>query len=239
MKPEVICHIMSSVDGRLLPSRWTEPFDGTDPGILFKEYADICTQLGTDAWMFGKGTVKEVFPGKFTSRKTTRFQSEKIYIGHRDTPRLFITVDPDADILYTSNKLRGDNIVTVLGQNASDDYLSMLEEKGISYIVVTDSTALRKVMDILYDRFGVRKISLQGGGIVNGAMLAKGLIDELSLVIYPGIDGLTTAPSIFEYLGAADEHPALGQSLELRSVEMRRNGIVWLRYRFHHKVYFR
>lgn len=32
---------MSSVDGRLLPSRWTLPFDGTASSGLFKEYAEI------------------------------------------------------------------------------------------------------------------------------------------------------------------------------------------------------
>lgn len=88
-------------------------------------------------------------------------------------------------------------------------------------------------MEVLYERFGVRRISLQGGGIINGAMLAAGLLDELSLVVYSGIDGFTTAPSIFEYLGAADENPAEGQSLELLNVEVQPHGIVWLRYRFH------
>lgn len=87
---------------------------------------------------------------------------------------------------------------------------------------------------LLHKHFGVRRISLQGGGIINGAMLAAGLIDQLSLVVYPGIYGLTTAPSIFEYLGASDEHPTTGQSLELLSAEPRGNGIVWLRYKFHH-----
>lgn len=78
-------------------------------------------------------------------------------------------------------------------------------------------------------------ISLQGGGIINGAMLAAGLISGLSLVIYPGIDGQASAPSIFEYIGAADERPAAGQSLELLSSETASNGIVWVRYRFHRK----
>ena len=62
MKPKVICHIMSSVDGRLLPGRWTQPFDGTNPAELFGEYAAIGRSLGTDAWMFGKATTAEVFP---------------------------------------------------------------------------------------------------------------------------------------------------------------------------------
>lgn len=233
MKPQIICHIMSSVDGRLLPSRWTHPFDGTDAGKLFAEYAAIGRLLDTDAWMFGKATAREAFPYKFMPKTANHPDAGKIHIGNRDSSKLFITVDPDADIFYTSDRLRGDNIVTILGINATDDYLLMLEEKGISYIVLSDATALGEAMEILFNKFGVRKISLQGGGIIDGAMLAAGLLDELSLVIYPGIDGLATAPSIFEYLGTSDERPADGQSLELLSAETRQYGIVWLRYRFH------
>lgn len=66
-------------------------------------------------------------------------------------------------------------------------------------------------------------------------MLAAGLISGLSLVIYPGIDGQASDLSIFEYLGATDERPAAGQSLELLASETPGNGIVWLRYRFHKK----
>lgn len=233
MKPEVICHIMSSVDGRLLPSRWTPPFDGTEPSKLFKQYAAAAQQLGADAWMFGKATAREVLPYKFMPKSESHPAAGKIHTGNRNSSRLFITVDPDADIFYTSDKLRGDNIAVILGTNATADYLDMLEQKGISYIVLADPTDLAAAMTAMHDNFGVQRISLQGGGIINGAMLAAGLIDELSLVIYPGIDGLTTAPSIFEYLGAADEHPASGQSLELLSSETLAHGIVWLRYRFH------
>ena len=54
---------MSSVDGRLLPGRWTPPFDGTSPSELFKEYAAIGKSLDTDAWMFGKATTRELHRG--------------------------------------------------------------------------------------------------------------------------------------------------------------------------------
>lgn len=224
---------MSSVDGRLLPERWTPPFDGTAPAELFKEYAAISMELGADAWMFGKATTNEFFPCKFMPKSTEHPMPGVIHIGNRSSSRLFITVDPDADIYYTSDTLRGDNIVTILGTNATNDYLEMLQEKGISYIVLADATNLRGAMEILHDKFNIHSISLQGGGIINGAMLAEGLIDELSLVIYPGIDGLTTTPSIFEFLGASDELPASGQALELISVKKMNHGVVWLRYRFH------
>lgn len=223
---------MSSVDGRLLPSRWTQPY-GTEAAGLFKEYAALGKSLGTDAWMFGKATASEAFPGRFIPKTEARPQAGKIHVGQRDSARLFITVDPDADILYTSGTFRGDNMVVILGVNATVDYLAMLEEKGISYVVLADPENLAEAMTVLYDKFGVRKISLQGGGIINGAMLAAGLISELSLVIYPGIDGLAAAPSVFEYIGAPAARPAEGQSLELIASQALDNGIVWLRYRFH------
>ena len=233
MLPKVICHIMSSVDGRLLPGRWTAPFDGTNPSELFKEYAAIGKSLDTDAWMFGKATTREAFPYKFMPKSEPIGKSGKVFVGNRTSSRLFITIDPDADIFFTSDRLRGDNILVVLGINASTDYLSALEEKGISYLVVDDVCNLRNVLTLVKHYFNVEIISLQGGGIIDGAMLAQCLIDELSLVIYPGIDGLSTAPSIFEYIGQPDNLPAKGQALQLISVEQKPHGIVWIRYKFH------
>lgn len=224
---------MSSVDGRLLPGRWTAPFDGTNPSELFKEYAAIGKRLKADAWMFGKATTREAFPYKYMSKGDPIGKGGKLFIGKRVSPRLFITIDPDADIFFTSDRLRGDNILTILGKNVTADYLENLEEKGISYLVVDDVRNLSKVFTLVKHYFNVNTISLQGGGIIDGAMLAQGLINELSLVIYPGIDGLTTAPSIFEYLGHSEERPAEGQALELLSVEQMPHGIVWLRYKFH------
>ncbi len=224
---------MSSVDGRLLPGRWTAPFDGTKSSELFKEYAAIGKNLGADAWMFGKATTREAFPYKFMPKGEPTDKAGVVYKATRTSSRLFITIDPEADIFFTHNQLRGDNILTVLGKNATIDYLAYLELKGISYIVVDDIRDLRNILTLIKRHFNVKTISLQGGGIIDGAMLAQGLINELSLVIYPGIDGLSTAPSIFEYLGHSEERPAQGQALELISMEQKPHGIVRLRYKFH------
>ena len=86
-------------------------------------------------------------------------------------------------------------------------------------------------MKALVETFGVETLSLQGGGIIDGAFLQAGLIDELSLVIYPGIDGSKDSTSIFHYIGKGN--PSQGQSLELLSVQEIGNGVLWLRYKFH------
>lgn len=90
-----------------------------------------------------------------------------------------------------------------------------------------------RLLGALAADFGMTRVLVEGGGTINGAFLKAGVIDELSLMLYPGIDGLAGVPSIFEYQGAADEKPAEGQSMELVAVETLPDGIVWLRYRFH------
>lgn len=52
---------MSSVDGRLIDGRWTAPYEA-EHGDLLKVYAAIGHELNTDAWMFGKNTIRAIFP---------------------------------------------------------------------------------------------------------------------------------------------------------------------------------
>lgn len=45
MKPYVICHMMSSVDGRILPGRWHPQVE--ERGV----YERLHNELGCDAWL--------------------------------------------------------------------------------------------------------------------------------------------------------------------------------------------
>lgn len=225
---------MSSVDGRLLNERWTEPYDGTPASALLQVYSSIGRELGTDAWMFGKNTLRAIFPYKWSiNGHTVPSDYPAVFIGERHSERMFIVADPEADIYFTSSVLRGDNILVIVGWNATEEYLTHLREKRISYLIVSDASNLREGLEAIGREFGIRCISVQGGGILNGALLADGLVDELSLVIYPGIDGLTGIPSIFEYVGGKTSQPAGGQSLQLLSASQREHGVIWLQYRFH------
>lgn len=225
---------MSSVDGRLLNDRWTEPFDGTPASDLFQVYAAIGRELGTDAWMFGKNTLRAAFPYKWgIDGHAVSSDSPTVFVGERRSERMFIAADPEADIFFTSSSLRGDNILVIVGRNATEEYLAHLREKRISYVIVEDAADLRTGLEVVGREFGIRSVSVQGGGILNGALLADGLFDELSLVIYPGIDGLSGVPSIFEYIGGVTDRPAAGQCLQLLSASEREHGVMWLRYKFH------
>lgn len=225
---------MSSVDGRLLDERWTASFDGTSKAELLKMYAIIGRGLNTDAWMFGKNTVKAFFPKKFDEAEhIITDETPYVYISERHSERMFIVADPEGDIRFTSSTLRGDNILVILGLNVTEEYLAFLRETQISYIIVDDATNLQTGFEAVAREFGIRSVSVQGGGILNGSLLNEGLIDELSLVVYPGIDGLAGVPSVFEYIGDETDYPGEGQRLQLLSIEQREHGIVWIRYEFH------
>lgn len=224
---------MGSVDGRLLTDRWTEPWQGESKGELMGRYAAAGRQLNTDAWMFGKNTLREgYFPQRFQPAALAPAARPVPFVARRSSARLFVVADPEADILYESSEVRGDNMAVILPETAPADYLAYLENRNISYLFAgPDGKDLRAAMRTLAETFGVRSLSLQGGGIIDGAFLQAGLIDELSLVVYPGIDGTAASTSIFHYVGLGN--PAQGQSLELLSVQTLGSGVVWLRYRFH------
>lgn len=85
----------------------------------------------------------------------------------------------------------------------------------------------------LEEDFDAKNMLLEGGAIINGNLLKMGLVDELSLIIYPGIDGKSDHPSIIE-CQCGEESPMEASKLELKSCETVGSGFVWIRYAIHH-----
>lgn len=235
MRPNIICHMMSSVDGRLDCDRYTEHYSGKCFEEVSKVYFDISNKFNAQAIMIGRKTIqKHYFPQTFIHSTQTSAISFDTYIGKLDSARYTIVTDPKGKIKYNDDQADGENIITILGESVSQEYLDHLQEKGISYLFAGENgDKMELALEILRIEFGIEKIILEGGGVLNGTFLKAGLIDELSLLIYPGIDGLNGMTTIFEYFGKENEEPAKGQHLELTSCEKLKDGIVWLRYKFH------
>lgn len=122
---------MSSVDGRLIDGRWTAPYEA-ERGELLEVYAAIGRELNTDAWMFGKNTVRAIFPDKFeTVGHTIMSDTPTVFVGECHSGRMFIVADPEGDIMFSSATLRGDNILIILGRNVTEEYLTHLREMRI------------------------------------------------------------------------------------------------------------
>ena len=50
----------------------------------------------------------------------------------------------------------------------------------------------------LKELFGIRTLLICGGGLINGTFLQQGMLDELSLLLSPAVDGEVGSPSVFE-----------------------------------------
>jgi riboflavin-specific deaminase-like protein len=75
----------------------------------------------------------------------------------------------------------------------------------------------------LRSRWGVKRLLCEGGGELNAALFAAGVVDELHLTICPLVVGGRTAPTIADGLGAV----RLADAAQLELVSRRRVGDEW------------
>ncbi len=149
------------------------------------------------------------------------------FVARADAPGYAIAIDPSGKLRWESGAIDEDHAVTVLTQRVPDRSLTFLRERGVSYLFGgRDRIDVPAVLRKLCERFGIRRLLLEGGGKINGSFLATGCIDELSLLVAPIADGRVGTPTLFDAPAAA---PAV--RLQLASAQRRPGGLVWLRYR--------
>jgi riboflavin biosynthesis pyrimidine reductase len=86
---------------------------------------------------------------------------------------------------------------------------------------------LAKVVQTLARELGVKKLIVEGGSHVSGAFVNAGLVDEVSVLVLPLVDGRSAHPSSFEVAMDKWHAPAY---LKLTSVEKTEHDAIWLRY---------
>ena len=117
-----------------------------------------------------------------------------------------------------------------MSTKVTKEYLAYLDSLHIPWIVCVEKHIdLHKAVKILYTEFGVERMAVVGGGTINAAFLNAGLLDEVSILLGPGIDGRKGMTSTFDGL-PLDTEPV---NLKLLSVQPNNNGSVWLRYALH------
>jgi riboflavin biosynthesis pyrimidine reductase len=226
MKPHVICHMVSSLDGRILSSRWRPK--GANSAGLFERLHD---QLKGDAWLVGRVTGQEFAKGEAYPQRTDESYPRDPWLVCRDADAYGIVLDGHGKIAWGRSDIGGDPIVVVLTERVSHAHLAGLRADGVSYIFAgKQEIDLGLALEILNRELGIERLLLEGGGTANGAFLRAGLVDEISLAILPAVDGATGAPSVFD---SSAEHPGMPApigSMTLQSSEVLDGGAVWLRY---------
>jgi len=227
MKPRVICHMVTSIDGRTRRSRWRP--EGSD-GNLFEVLHD---KIGCDAWLVGRVTGYE-----FSRRKDQVYPphsgapiAREHFIARRGAAAYGVVLDTRGTLVWGRADIGGDPIVVVLSEQASDAHLAGLRAEGHSYIFAGKQTLdLALALEILNRELGIKRLLLEGGGTANGGFLRAGLVDEISIAIQPVVDGGKGVSASFDAPADAPFMPAPLTSMTLKSCETLDSGAVWLRY---------
>lgn len=222
MKPYVICHMLSSLDGKIDPHSLREI-------ARSNEYESIGAMFSADAWICGRETMQQHFAEKnpFVSLSHKPAGPQPVFVARR-AESYAISIDTHGKLCWSSDEIAGDHLICIISEQAPEDYLAMLKQKGISYIVAGQSTIdLAQAVSLLDRYFGIGTLLLEGGGHINGAFLEANLVDEISLLIVPGVDGRHDVPSVFDGI-PTDNDTAF--PLELKSVERRDKDTLWIRY---------
>jgi riboflavin biosynthesis pyrimidine reductase len=198
-KPLVICHMLGSLDGGLHPSRW----------------------------LVGRITMAEM---------SKAAAHPPAHVGKVDRPYHFaagsggsyaISIDPSGKLHFAKADIGGDHAVVVLGREVPDQHLAELAADGVSYIVAGETQPdLAGVLDVLGRELKIRRLLLEGGAAINGAFLAAGLVDEISLLIAPALDGRMKTQHFVEIEGNGLPDTV---ELSLTSCEKQEHGLVHLR----------
>lgn len=222
MTPQIIVHMSTTIDGRI--------------------DCPVVAQLGSDEYYKALASFEP--SSKLTGRVTAALECPAV-IGENpesavtellpaqyhkaiDNDVYEIIVDTHGHLEWGCNNVDGKPVLVIMSENTSAATLNKLKEKGISYIVTGKGHInLSDAMQTLYVSFGVKRIAVVGGGYICGGFLAAGLVDEVSLVIVPGIDGRKGETSVFDGIVKSDNTP---YRFRLKSVDKIGNDTVWLRY---------
>jgi riboflavin biosynthesis pyrimidine reductase len=226
-RPYVICHMLVSLDGRIHPSRWTSSPDGAR-GDWSRLYEQVHETLNGDAWLVGRVTMAEMSKAEPHPPATVGKVARPHHFVRRDAGSYAVALDRGAKLHFDRPDIGGDPVVVLLGHDVPDRHLAELAADGVSYIVAQDEAMdVAALLAALKTELGIERLLVEGGGHVNGSLLAAGLVDEISLLVAPAIDGGDGVTGAFDF-GPGGLGGKTG--LKMMSVAPMAHGIVHLRY---------
>jgi len=214
--------MLSSIDGRI-DGVSLRDFMGSN------DYEITGLKLKGDAWACGRTTMQLHFADRkpFKSKSRKPAGPRPVHVAHR-AKSYAVSIDTLGKLRWSRNDIGGDHLICVVSELAPEDYLAELQKRGISYIVAgKTSVDLARGVKLLGKHFGIKTLLLEGGGNINGGFLDADLVDEVSLLLAPGIDGRHQIPTVFDGVNPRSKRAV---PLKLKSVQQRKNGILWIRY---------
>ena len=192
-RPYIICHMVTSLDGKVTGNFLSTPQCSTACEI----YYDINRNLKSNGFICGRVTMEGSFTGGYypdLSEYAPCVNPKEDFITDELSEFYAVAFDPKGKLGWKSAKIidpdgdpgyDGAQIIEVLTEQADERYLSYLKSINIPYIIagkteIDVETALLKLKNI-----GCETLLLEGGSVINGYFQRAEVIDEISLVVAP------------------------------------------------------
>lgn len=214
--------MVASLDGRIITKRW-----GEKPNT--SAYETTAATFGAQAWLCGRVTMEKDFTQGLKPELTPGAAppDRRDFVADAAATSFAVAIDAHGKLGWAAAAIDDDHLISVLSEQVSDEYLAYLRRLGVSYIFGgARELDFALVLTKLGELFPIQTILLEGGGHLNGSLLKAGLIDELSLLHYPVLDGAASSAAVFEQ----GEQPGPPAQLRLRHVAQLPGDVVWLRY---------
>src|SRR5437868_1000394 len=131
-RPRVICHMMSSIDGRIISANWGE----RERIKKFSAIYERCHEsFDSQAWMVGRVTMEKDFTRGVKPECTNSASiAREPYVGNNSATSFAIAVDGKGRLGWNENEIGGDHVIEILCEAVSDEYLQYLQQQRISYV---------------------------------------------------------------------------------------------------------
>lgn len=215
--------MMCSLDGRIDCDMTEQIEDGT-------EYYTALASFNCPSQLMGRVTVQLHYasPEPFAAPAHSEpVGHEGVYVA-RQAEGYSVVLDSCGQLCYAESEIEGLPLLVAVAEDCSRAYLDYLESQGISWVATGRGRVdLARLVELLWSRFGVERLAVVGGGHVCGAFLSAGLVNEISVMVAPGVDGRSGMATVFDGISNPQAPPV---RLKLLSVERVGRGTVWLRY---------
>ena len=230
-KPYIVCHMKMSIDGRI-DCAMTEKIQGVT------EYYETLEALEAPSTLSGRNTAELEMAEEGFFKSVSDLPYGKIgFSKNMDAKCYEIITDTHGKLLWADDRHDEKPMLIITSEQVSQEYLDYLDHKKISWISQEyldyldhkkiswiacgeESIDLTKAMEIQYNEFGVKRLAIVGGVTINGAFLVAGLLDEVSLLVGPAIDGRAGMTAVFDGI-SADHEPF---DLRFKSVKTYEDG---------------
>lgn len=231
-RPYVVCHVLSSIDGRISGSL----FSAAETMQANTVYGDIRRQYDIPAVMNGTVTSAQIYADGYVDvlPEAEGPVTHEDYVAKTDLDRLVVCTDPQGTLKWHRNYIERSgeksHVVEILTEAVSDQYIACLRKLEISYVFAgAESLDLPLAMRKLKSEFGVDRLLVTGGGVMDWSLLQAGVLDELSLVVAPVVTGERDRATSFDQSAFS---PANGPiPMELAAVKSYPGGTLWLNYK--------